>query len=425
MLAIVSEPILNLADTAMIGRLGVAPLGAKAIASALIGGIYWIFTFLIFGTTTLVARHHGAGRHDLCGETYLHALLLAVAGGGVVALLGILFAPALYSLMGAQPTVLAEGVPYFRIRIAGATFTFVFYASVGFLRGVQDTRTPLNIALAVNGLNLILDYALIYGRLGFPTLRLEGAAIASLSAQLIGAFACLGFFFLSSATRSYRAARWSTSMTRLLPLFRIGRDLAIRTGALRFSLVFATGSVARMGAKYLSAYEIALQLFLLSSDTIDGLAVAGQDLAAKHLGAGRADRAYRMGKALIAYGAAAGLIFTIGYFTARPWLIAFFTASPEVILILAGEVFLLLALLQPFNGVVFVLDGYLIGAHDTRFLMSAMLIGALGIFVPLCWLSLHWDWGLTGVWVGLSLLMVFRFATNFGRFLSMRWINRF
>lgn len=424
MLAIVSEPILNLADTAMIGRLGVAPLGAKAIASALIGGIYWIFTFLIFGTTTLVARHHGAARHDRCGETYLHALLLAVIGGGAVAVVGILFAPALYSLMGAQATVLAEGVPYFRIRIAGALFTFIFYASVGFLRGIQDTRTPLTIALTVNGLNLVLDYVLIYGEFGFPALGLRGAAMASLSAQMIGAVMCLGLFFLSPATTSYRAARWTVSMTQLLPLFRIGRDLAIRTGALRFSLVFATGSVARMGAKYLSAYEIALQLFLLSSDTIDGLAVAGQALAARHLGAGRADRAYRMGKALIAYGAAAGLLFTIVYFMAKSWLIALFTTSPEVILILAGEIFLLLALLQPLNGVVFVLDGYLIGAHDTRFLMRAMLIGALGIFVPLCWLALRWDWGLTGVWIGLSLLMAFRFATNLGRFSSMRWIGR-
>ncbi len=425
MLAIASEPIFVLADTAMIGRLGVEPLAARAIASSLIGGIYWIFAFLVFGTTTLVGYHRGANEPEICGEICLHALLLAVAGGTAVSIFGMLFASHLYLLMGAEPNVLMQGSNYFRIRVAGTPFTFLLFATVGFLRGIQDTQTPMGIAFAVNGLNVVLDYLLIYGGLGLPALGLRGAAIATLISQILAGSICLGILFLSSYTSQYGLNRWSFSVRRLLSLSRIGRELAIRTGALRFSLVFATGTVARMGTVALSGHEIALQLFLLSSDTIDGIAVAGQTLAARHLGTGRFDRAYQMGKTLLLCGCVTGLTFGFGYILLKQPLIALFTPSPEVVEVLSVATFILLALFQPVNGVVFASDGFLIGAHDTRYLMQAMLIGALGIFVPISWISLQWNLGLPGVWTGLSLLMTWRLVTNLFRFLSRRWVLAF
>jgi putative MATE family efflux protein len=425
MLAIASEPVFILADTAMIGRLGVEPLAARAIASSLIGGIYWIFAFLIFGTTTLVGYHRGTNEPEICGEICVQALFLAAVGGIFVAALGILFAPQLYIWMGAGPDLLEQGTTYFRIRIAGTPFTFILFACVGFLRGIQDTRTPMLIAFATNGLNGVLDYVLIYGALGFPALGLRGAAFATLVSQLMAGGICLGIVFFSSYTALYRLNRWRLDARRLLSLSRIGRDLALRTGALRFSLVFATGTVARMGTVALSSHEIALQLFLLSSDTIDGIAVAGQTLAARHLGERRPDAAYRMGKILLLCGLTAGLIFGCAYMLLKPALIGIFTRSPEVIATLGVAIFVLLALFQPVNGVVFASDGFLLGVHDTRYLMWAMLAGALGIFVPIAWLSLHFQWGLLGVWIGLSLLMAWRLATNLYRFFSKRWISGF
>lgn len=425
MLAIASEPIFILADTAMIGRLGVEPLAARAIASSLIGGIYWIFAFLIFGTTTLVGYHRGANEPEICGEICRHALFLAVAAGTVVSVLGILFAPHLYLLMGAEPNVLGQGSSYFRTRICGTPFTFLIFATVGFLRGIQDTRTPMFIAFAVNGLNVVLDYVLIYGGLGFPAMGLRGAGMATLISQILAGVVCAGILFLSPYTSQYGLCRWQFSARRFLSLSRIGRDLAIRTGALRFSLVFATGTIARMGTISLSGHEIALQLFLLSSDTIDGIAVAGQTLAAKHLGADRPDEAYQMGKTLLLCGCVGGLIFGLGYLLLQQPLIALFTRSPEVVEVLGVAIFVLLALSQPANGVVFASDGFLIGAHDTRYLMWAMLIGALGVFIPMAWISLQWGLGLPGVWSGLTLLMAWRLATNLTRFSSRRWISSF
>jgi MATE family multidrug resistance protein len=421
MLALASQPLLSIGDTAMIGRLGVEPLAARAIGAALISGIYWIFAFLTFGTTTLIGHHFGADDARACGETYLHALFLALVGGAALAAAGFFVAGELYKRMGADPAVAEQGISYFRITISSAPFTLILLASVGFFRGIQNSRTPMFIAFLANGLQLLLDYGLIYGNFGLPSLGLRGAAIAAWIAQLTGATVSLAIFFVSRRTAAYRAVGWRISIAKLRPLFRIGGDLALRTGALRLSLIFATATAARMGAAILSAYEIAFQLFMLCSDVIDGLAVAGQALVAKHLGAHRNETAVRMGRTLIVCGAVAGLLFSVMFIAAEPLIIQFFTKSPEVIAAIGGGLFLLVALMQPLNGIVFVIDGLLIGARDTRFLMWAMLAGGCGVFIPISWLSLNYGWGLAGILIGLSALMLWRCATNVFRFTGRKW----
>lgn len=421
MLALASQPLLSIGDTAMIGRLGVEPLAARAIGAALISGVYWIFAFLTFGTTTLIGHHFGAGDTKACGETYLHALFLALLGGAALAAAGFFFAGDLYQWMGAEPAVADQGIPYFRIYISSAPFTLILLASVGFFRGIQNTKTPMFIAFLASGLQLLLDYGLIYGNLGLPSLGLKGAAIAAWIAQLTGASASLAIFVTSRRTAAYRAVGWRISMAKLQPLCRIGGDLALRTGALRLSLIFATATTARMGAAILSAYEIAYQLFMLCSDVIDGLAVAGQALVAKYLGAHQRETAARMGRTLIVCGAVAGFSFSALFITAESSIIRFFTKSPEVIAAIGGGLFLLVALMQPLSGIVFVLDGLLIGARDTRYLMWAMLAGGCGVFIPISWLALNYGWGLTGILIGLSALMLWRCATNVFRFTGGKW----
>jgi putative MATE family efflux protein len=422
-LALASQPLLSIGDTAMIGRVGVEALAARAVGMALIGGIYWIFAFLTFGTTTLIGHHYGADDPKSCGATYVNAIWLAVGGGLLVSLCGFFLAPTLFLIMGAETHVAQQGIPYFRLYIAGAPLSFVFFASVGFFRGIQNTKIPMFLAFLMNGLHLLLDFALIYGRLGLPPMGLLGAAIAAWVAQFVGAATSLAVFFLSQSNRTFRPNYWGLSPANFQSLFRLGRDLAIRTGALRLSLIVATGAAARMSATILSAHEIAFQLFLLCSDVMDGLAVAGQALVAKHLGARRNDNAYAMGKVLALCGAVAGLFFAAMLLAGKQAIIGFFTTSPDIMLALGGGVFFLLALYQPLNGVVFVLDGLLIGASDTRFLMRAMVGGAFAIFIPLSWLALKLEWDLIGLWLAVSALMSWRLTTNVYRFASGRWMR--
>ena len=422
MFAQASQPILNIAETAMIGRLGATELAARAIGAAIIGSIYWVFAFLTFGTTTLIGHHFGARDRQACGRTYLHALFVALVGGLAVAVAGIAFAEPLYRLLGAEAAVIESGANnYFRVYIASAPLTLMVYSSVGFFRGIQNTRTPLLIAFIITALQLTLDYGLIYGNFGLPALGLGGAAVAACVAQLGGATIYLALFLTSRRTADYRAVGWRITIVGLKPLFRIGQDLAIRTGALRLSLVFATSTAARMGAPTLAAYEIVFQLFMLCSDVIDGLAIAGQALAAKYLGSHDKERAYRMGVTLTLTGCLAGLGFAFGFAVAWSAIVNFFTSSSEVNSLLTSGALLLVCALQPFNGVVFVLDGLLIGARDTRYLMWAMLAGA-AILIAIAWSSLQFGWGLMGILSAISALMLWRSATNFGRFLNQKWV---
>lgn len=421
MLAQASQPLLNIGDTAMIGRLGAEALAARAIGAAMMGSIYWVFAFLTFGTTALIGRHYGERDARACGETYLHALFLAFAGGIAVAATGAWLGAPLYSLMGAEAAVAERGATYFRIVISSAPLTLLIYASSGFLRGIQNTKIPMVIAFVIAILHLALDYGFIYGGFGLPALGLVGAAVAAWLAQLIGAVVYLVFFLFSEQCTEYRAIRWRLSRVRLRPLFRIGQDLAIRTGALRLSLVFVAATAARMGAATLAAYEIIFQLFMLCSDVVDGLAIAGQALVAKYLGSDHKDIAYRMGVTLMAAGFLTGLIFAAGFATAWNFIVRFFTDSTDVIALLTGGIILLVCAMQPVNGIVFVLDGLLIGARDTHYLMWAMLAGTSGCLVPIVWASLSFDWDLSGLLSGIVALMSWRCVTNLSRFLSKKW----
>ncbi|MDE0214363.1 MAG: MATE family efflux transporter, partial [Deltaproteobacteria bacterium] len=172
-------------------------------------------------------------------------------------------------------------------------------------------------------------------------------------------------------------------------------------------------------------YEIVFQLFIFCSDTIDGLAVAGQTLVARHLGAGDVGRARRLGRMLLVWGCAGGAVFGAAYLTLQEPLLALFTASEAVKEVVRTEAFLLLAVFQPLNGIAFALDGFILGAHDTRFLMWAMLAGGLLLFVPLTGLAYQLELGLFGVWAGFSLFMVQRVAANLWRLFSRRWEGAF
>lgn len=409
----------------MIGHLGVEPLAAKAIATSLIGAVIWIFAFLIFGTTSLVASQYGSRNYPACGEIFRHALVLGVGGGLLVASLCFIFASELYALMGATPEVAAQGVPYFRIRCATIPMLFSIYAAVGFLRGIQNTFSPMLVAFLMSGTNIALDYALIYGGFGFPVMGLRGAAVAAVAAHALGIALYARLLFFSEYTGPYELNSRRLHLRRFRNISRIAGDLAVRTAGLRLSLVFATAMVARMGPVYLAAYEIIFQLFIFCSDTVDGLAVAGQTLVARHLGAGAADRARHLGRMLVIWGCVGGAVFGVAYFALQQPLLALFTSSAAVTDLARSEAFLLLVVFQPLNGIVFALDGFILGAHDTRFLMWAMLAGGLLLFVPVTGLAFYLGLGLFGVWAGFSLFMLHRLAANLWRLSSGRWEGAF
>ncbi len=408
--ALAAEPLYLLVDTAMVGHLGTEELAAVAIAATLLAGAFTLFNFLTYGTTAQVARFHGAGAELQAGRLAAQALWLSAGiGVGLTALLAGLAVP-LVDVMGGDGRVGELAVLYLRIGSLGLPFALIALAGQGYLRGVSDLRSPLVIVVVANAVNVVLNVVFIYG---FDW-GLAGSAWATVVSQ-----AGMGAAFVRALLAAPADSR-RPSLERMRPLVRIGSEIFVRTAALYGSFLVASAVLARVGEHSQAAQQIALQLFVFLALVVDAIAIAGQVIVGRTLGAGDADAAHRAARRMIEWAVAAGALFGLVMLALIDVLPRVFTSDPGVIE-RAQEIWLLFALMQPANGAVFALDGILIGAGDTRFLMFGMLAAALGVFVPVALLSLALDWGIVGVWAGLVGLIAVRLATCAWRFSTRRW----
>ncbi len=408
--ALAAEPLYLLADTAMVGHLGTSELAALAIAGTLITGAFTLFNFLTYGTTAQVARMIGAGEPARAGLIAAQALWLSTAIGVALAVLMAAFAAPLVALVGASGRTEELAVDYLRIAAAGLPFALIALAGQGYLRGVSDLRTPLVILVTANLFNVVLGLALIYGLdIGFL-----GSAISTVVAQ-----AGMGAAFVVYLLRPEAPTR-RPSLTAMRPLMRIGGEIFVRTASLYASFLVASAVLARVGDDSLAAHQIAFQLFVFLALVLDSVAIAGQVMVGRMLGAGDVSGARGASRRMIEMAVLAGTAFGLVLFALGGVLPHAFTGDSDVI-DRAEEIWPLFCLMQPFNGAVFALDGILIGAGDTRFLMWGMLAASLGAFVPIALLSLELEWGIVGVWWGLLALIAARLVTCGARFAGTRW----
>jgi putative MATE family efflux protein len=408
--ALAAEPLYLLADTAMVGHLGTEQLAALAIAATLLTGAFTLFNFLTYGTTAQVARLSGADAHQEAGRLAAQALWLASAIGVLLTATLAALAVPLVDLMGADGHTAELAVLYLRIGSLGLPFALIALAGQGFLRGVSDLRTPLVIVVVANVANVLLNLLFIYG---FDW-GLAGSAWATVVAQL-----GMGVAFVAALLRAPATSR-RPSLARMRPLARIGSEIFVRTTALYASFLVAGAVLARVGNDSLAAHQVAFQLFVFLALVLDAVAIAGQVIVGRSLGAGDAEEAYRAAKRMIELSIAAGAVFAVVMLALTEVLPRVFTSDADVI----GElhkIWPLFALMQPANGAVFALDGILIGAGDTRFLMWGMLASSLGVFVPVALASLALDLGIVGVWCGLVGLIAARLVTCGWRFRGRRW----
>ena len=408
--ALAAEPLYLLADTAMVGHLGTEELAALAIAATLLAGTFTLFNFLTYGTTAQVARYAGAGEELAAGRIAAQALWLSTAIGiGLTALLAGLAVP-LVDLMGGDGRVGDLAVDYLRIGSLGLPFALIALAGQGYLRGVSDLRTPLVIVVVANLANIVLNVVFIYGL----DWGLSGSAAATVVAQA-GMGAAFVLALLAAPADSRRP-----SLERIRPLVRIGSEIFVRTTALYASFLVASAVLARVGEDSLGAHQIAFQLFVFLALVLDAIAIAAQVIVGRTLGAGDAEEAYAAARRMIEWAVVAGAAFGLVMLALIDVIPRAFTSDPDVI-DRAQEIWPLFALMQAANGAVFALDGILIGAGDTRFLMFAMLAASFGFYVPVALAALAFDWGIVGVWAGLVGLIAVRLVTCAWRFRSRRW----
>ena len=411
MAALAADPLLSLIDTALVGRLGAVPLAGLGVSVALFTLVFFGCNFLTYGTTAEVARLRGADRSDEAGMYALQALWLAVALGLVITVVFEVAAPLLLGVMGAAGEVARAAETYLRIRALAAVPVLVVLVGHGTFRGAKDMRTPLRITLGVNAGNALLSWALIYpGGLG-----IAGAAWGTLIAQTAGAG-----IFLVLGRRQFAPPALRIEVAAMRRIVAISRDLFLRTAALLSGLLVSTAVATRMGTVTVAAHQIARELWTMLALVQDGFAIAGQAMIGTALGAGLVTQARAMAVRLVAWGTGFGVLVGAVYLLGSGTLPGVFTADAEV-LAAVGTVWGIVALLQPIGGVVFVLDGILMGAADFRFLWWSTALASLGGLAPVCVLSLWAGWGLRGIWAGMVVMMVARAVLTVWRLRSGAW----
>jgi len=408
--ALAAEPLYLLTDTAIVGHLGTRELAALAIAATLLTGAFTLCNFLTYATTAQVARLHGAGEAAAAGRLAAQSLWLSLGIGAGICAAFLVLAPPLVALMGGEGETAALAVSFLRISSLGAVFGLVALAGQGYLRGVGNLRTPLIVVVAGNAANVVLEVWFVYGL----ELGLAGSAWGTVLAQ-----AGMGAAFIVLLLRAPADDR-RPRFVHMRPLVRIGRHIFVRTAALYTSFALASAVASRFGEPSLAAHLIAFQLFAFLALALDAIAIAGQVLVGRSLGGGDPAGAHAAARRMIGWSVVVGSLFSVTLLALVDVLPALFTEDPAVTE-RARAMWPLFALMEPAAAAVFALDGILIGAGDTRYLMRWMLVASLGVGAPLALLALALDWGIVGVWVALLGFILARLVSLAPRFSSGRW----
>ncbi|HLI61022.1 MAG TPA: MATE family efflux transporter [Solirubrobacteraceae bacterium] len=410
--ALAAEPLYLLADTAIVGHLGTPQLAALALASTVLDAFAAFCNFLTYGVTAQVARLHGAGQPNRAGEVAVQSLWVALAVGLGVAAIAAGLAPQLIGLLGGHGHVATLAARFLRIGALGLPCALVALAGQGYQRGAGDLRSPLLVVVAANLLNLALELWSVYG-LG---LGVAGSAWATVIAQAAMGAAFASALWRAGAMAADRRAHWA----RMRPLLRMGSALVLRTTSLYGAFIVASAVVARVGATSLGAHQIGMQLFGFLALLLDAIAIAGQVLIGRRLGAGDGAGARAVARRIIELSLAGGIVLGALLDALGGVIPRAFTDDPHV-LGRAAAMWPLLCLLQVVGAVAYALDGILLGAGETTYLAGSMVVsGAVYAAVSIAALLLHW--GLTGVWAGFIVLMLVRDLTCGARFRGERWV---
>jgi len=416
--ALIAEPLFLLADSAIVGHLGVDQLAGVGLASTILHTAVGLMVFLAYSTTPAVARAIGDGKLGKALAAGRDGVWLALLLGLVLAVVGFVAAEPLVGFMGASGDVQGFAVDYLRWSMPGLAAMLLIFAGTGVLRGLQDTRTPLVVATAGFAVNIALNVFLVYGL----NMSVTGSAIGTSIAQW--AMAAVYLVMVGRNARQHGVSL-RPDWHGIRAMTKVGSWLMLRTLSLRLAILATVLVVTAQGAVNLAAHQLAMTIFSFLAFALDALAIAAQALIGKELGARNAARARELTRTMIRWGTGFGVITGILLAVAAPWVGYIFTADSGVRSALTVALWVL-ALGQPLAGYVFVLDGVLIGAGDARYLAIAGVVN-LAVYLPLL-VAVHQlkpggEAGLLWLWAAFALGYMLARAVTLGlRARTDRWM---
>ncbi|NUS45905.1 MAG: MATE family efflux transporter [Mycobacteriaceae bacterium] len=410
---LLAEPVYLLFDTAVVGRLGAQALAGLAIGGLVLTQVSTQLTFLSYGTTSRAARFFGAGDRAAAVREGVQASWLAVGIGVLLTVAGeALAGPVTRVLAGSSGS--ADGAEsWLRLALLGVVPMLLGVAGNGWLRGVQDTVRPLRYVLVGVVISAVLCPMLVHGVGGAPRLGLPGSALANCTGQVVAAG-----LFVTALLREHASPRPRPSVLRAQLV--LARDLIGRSLAFQLCFVSAGAVAARFGAAAVAAHQMVLQLWTFVSLALDSLAIAAQSLVGAALGAGRTAAARALAWRVTRWSTVFAVVLAAAFAAGSAAVPRLFTPDRDV-LAHTHTIWWFFVALVPVAGVVFALDGVLLGAGDAAYLRTTTLAAAMLGFLPAVWLSLAFRWGLTGIWTGLSLFIAGRCAAVVFRARSTAW----
>ncbi|MBJ8341514.1 MATE family efflux transporter [Antrihabitans sp. YC3-6] len=410
---LVAEPVYLLFDLAVVGRLGALALAGLAVGGLILTQVSTQLTFLSYGTTARSARFHGAGDRKSAVSEGVSATWLAIGIGVTIVVVMQLLARPVTELIAGGSDIAGEAEAWLRIALFGAPLILISMAGNGWMRGVQDTMRPFRYVVVGLAVSAVLCPFLVHGLWIAPHMGLPGSAVANVIGQGIAAV-----FFVYALIRDGSDLRPHPAAMRAQLV--LGRDLIARSLAFQACFLSAAAVAARFGAASVAAHQLVLQLWNFVALALDSLAIAAQSLIGAALGARHADAARTLAWRITRWSSVFAVVLAAGFALTNSVLPGVFTTDDDVIAQTQLAWWFFVAIV-PIGGVVFALDGVLLGAGDAPFLRTATLGSAVLGFLPVIWLSLAFDWGLVGIWAGLTAFMLLRMTAVVLRTVSGKW----
>ena len=404
----IAEPVLSITDTAIVGNIpvdGLESLAAAGIVGSFLSMLIWILGQTRSAISAIISQYLGAGKLEEVKSLPAQAIFLNIALSILVLLSTIFVVEEIFLLMNASGKILDYCVSYYSIRVWGFPLTLFVFAVMGIFRGLQNTYYPMLIALVGALLNIVLDFALVYGIQGIvQPMYLEGAAWASLISQAI--MAIMAFILLISKTDIGLRVRFPVHK-ELGRLVTMSLNLFVRAVSLNVALILAVREATALGDKYIGAHTIAINIWLFSAFFIDGYGAAGNIMGGRFLGAKNYKALWQLAKKIWLYGSLVSLLLMLFGFAFYQPIGRLFSNDPNV-LTTFYTIFFIVILGLPMNTLAFVFDGLFKGLGEMKYLRNVLLTATFLGFVPSLFLFKWAHWGLHGIWIALTIWMIIR-----------------
>ena len=408
LIAGIAEPLLSITDTAIIGNIhqnATESLAAVGIVGAFISMLIWVFGQIRSAISSIISQYVGANKLDEVKSLPAQAIAIVVLGSLFVVAISYPFAKQIFQFYNASGSVLEYCGRYFKIRIFGFPFSLFVFAVFGIFRGLQNTYYPMIIAIIGALLNVVLDLVLVYGIKDYiPAMHIEGAAYASVIAQIVMAIIALVLLIKKTPISLKITFKVHPEIPRLLGMMG---NLFVRTIALNTALYFATSYATGYGKEYIAAYTIGINIWLLGAFMVDGYSSAGNILSGKFLGAKDYNSLVALSNKLIKYGLFVGVIIGLVGAVFYNFIGQIFTKDPAV-LKQFYTVFWIVLITQPISAITFIFDGMFKGMGEMKYLRNLLILSTGFIFIPTLLVFDYYDLKLTAIWIAFTLWMIAR-----------------